>query len=91
MHRHHVAHLDISLRNLLTDYKGHYACIDYETSMRFDRVPYPRIRGPRGTEVPPELERNESSDPYKVDVWALAVLMLRACKVCPFPSRVDGS
>lgn len=82
MHRYHIAHLDISLRNLVTDYRSHYACIDFELSRRYDGVRNPRIRGYRGTEVPPELERDESSDPYKVDVWALAVLMLRACKVC---------
>ncbi|PAV23945.1 other 1 kinase [Pyrrhoderma noxium] len=32
MHAHGVAHLDISLRNILTDFEGHYAYIDFETS-----------------------------------------------------------
>ncbi|OBZ75149.1 Sperm motility kinase W, partial [Grifola frondosa] len=81
MHAHHIAHLDISLRNLLTDYKSHYACIDYELSRRYDGVSAPRIQCRRGTEVPPELERNEWSDPFKVDVWALGILMFRAMKL----------
>jgi len=81
MHEHHIAHLDISLRNIVTDYEGHYAYIDYEASRRFNETAYPLIFGYRGTEVPPECERGEFIDPYKVDVWALAVMMLRACKV----------
>ena len=32
MHAHGVAHLDISLRNILTNFEGHYAYIDFETS-----------------------------------------------------------
>ena len=83
MHRHRIAHLDISLRNVLTDDQGHYAWIDYEGSHRFDSsIPNPRIQGLRATEVPPEHERGDASDPYKADVWALAVLILRACQVC---------
>lgn len=81
MHKHHIAHLDISLRNIVTDYKNHYAYIDYESSRRFHDTTHPLIFEYRGTEVPPECERSEYVDPYKVDVWALAVLMLRACKV----------
>ncbi|KAF8238639.1 hypothetical protein L208DRAFT_1387335 [Tricholoma matsutake] len=83
MHKHNIAHLDISLRNIVTDYKGHYAYIDYETSRRFNGI-QPLIFGYRGTEVPPECERCEYIDPYKVDVWALAILMLRACKLAGF-------
>ena len=83
MHQHHIAHLDISLRNILTDNRGHYSSIDYELSRRFDSsIPNPRIHGHRATEVPPEFERGEAGDPYKADVWALAVLILRACQVC---------
>lgn len=81
MHMHNVCHLDISLRNLVTDYKGHYASIDFELSRRYDGVRHPRIRDARGTEVPPELERGEWSDPFKVDIWALGVLILKACDV----------
>ncbi|PFH54327.1 hypothetical protein AMATHDRAFT_72830 [Amanita thiersii Skay4041] len=81
MHKNSIAHLDISLRNLLTDFQGHYAYIDYELSRRFDGMDRPFIYGYRGTEVPPECERGEYYDPYKVDVWALAVLILRACKL----------
>lgn len=81
MHMHHIAHLDISLRNLLTDYEGHYAYIDYELSRRFDGVLNPLVQGYRGTEIPPECERGECSDPYKIDIWALGVLVLRACKL----------
>jgi serine/threonine protein kinase len=80
MHKHHIAHLDISLRNLLTDCKGHYAYIDFELSRRFD-VSNPRITGRRGTELPPECSDGAFYDPYKVDVWALGVLILRVSKV----------
>ncbi|KAF5365732.1 hypothetical protein D9758_003295 [Tetrapyrgos nigripes] len=84
MHAHHIAHLDISLRNLVTDYKGHYAYIDFELSRRF-KEPNVQLCGYyRGTEVPPECEERKSNDPYKIDVWALAILILRACKAsCP--------
>ncbi|RPD66228.1 kinase-like protein [Lentinus tigrinus ALCF2SS1-7] len=81
MHAHHIAHLDVSIRNVLTDYFGHYAFVDYELSSRYDAIPNPRIRCPRRTEVPPELERGEASDPYKVDVYGLGVLMLCALKL----------
>lgn len=81
MHSLKMAHLDISLRNLVTDYNGRYAYIDFELARRFDDDPNPRILCRRGTEVPPECERGGSSDPYKIDVWALGVLILRACKV----------
>jgi serine/threonine protein kinase len=95
MHKHHIAHLDISLRNLLTDYKGHYAYIDFELSHRYPgsiqplscyghgpgMMERPRINGIRGTEIPPELDCGGSSDPFKVDIWALGVLILRSCKL----------
>lgn len=61
--------------------KGHYASIDFELSRRYEGIRHPRIRSARGTEVPPELERGEWSDPFKVDIWALGVLILRACDV----------
>jgi serine/threonine protein kinase len=82
MHQRHIAHLDISLRNILTDNRGHYAYIDYELSRRFDcSMPAPQIQPHRATEITPESERGEASDPYKTDVWALAVLILRASQV----------
>jgi len=84
MHEHHIAHLDISLRNFLTDHQRHYAHIDFELSRRFDGIARPLIFGYRGTEIPPECEGGESADPYKVDVWALGVLMLRACKLAGY-------
>ncbi|EMD38399.1 hypothetical protein CERSUDRAFT_49176 [Gelatoporia subvermispora B] len=80
MHTRKIAHLDISTRNLLTDGEGHYAWIDFELSRRFDG-PIPRIRGRRGTELPPELERGDATDPFKADVWALGIFMLRACQL----------
>ena len=83
MHMHGIAHLDISLRNILTDFHGRYCYIDFETSRRYtDKSAPPRIIGCRGTETPPEIERGEESDPFKVDVWALGVVILRALKVC---------
>jgi len=86
MHKHGVAHLDISLRNLLTDYEGHYAYIDYELSRRFDGVSPICIPEFRATEVPPECEllNGDCPDPFKADVWALAVLILRACKLAGY-------
>ncbi|TCD71876.1 hypothetical protein EIP91_000008 [Steccherinum ochraceum] len=81
MHSHHIAHLDISIRNLLTDYNSHYAYIDFELSRRFEGIPDPRIRCCRGTEVAPELERGEWGDPYKADIWSLAHLMIHASSV----------
>ncbi|KAG6909689.1 hypothetical protein DXG01_015890 [Tephrocybe rancida] len=81
MHKHRIAHLDISLRNLLTDYNGHYAYIDFELSRRYTRMAKPVVYAYRGTEVPPECERGEPADAYKIDVWALAVLILRACQL----------
>ena len=84
MHKNHIAHLDISLTNLLTDYKGQIAYIDYETSRRFESTDPTThlIYNYRGTELPPETGKDTPIDPYKVDVWALAVLILRSCKVC---------
>ena len=69
----------------MTDDKGHYAYIDYEGSRQYDSDSPPPIERYRGTEVPPECERGEPSDPFKVDVWALAVLILRACQVSVVP------
>ncbi|KAJ6630833.1 kinase-like domain-containing protein [Mycena sp. CBHHK59/15] len=86
MHKHRVAHLDISLRNLLTDYQGNYAYIDYELSRRFGDFESIRIPSFRTTEVPPECELSggDCPDAYKADVWALAVLILRACKLAGY-------
>lgn len=80
MHEHGIAHLDLCLRNIVTDGKGHYAYIDYETSRRFLHDA-PRIQQHRAQEVPPEFERGEASNPFKVDVWALAVFFLQASQV----------
>jgi hypothetical protein len=55
--------------------------IDYEGSRRFDGMQNPLLYTLRGTEIPPELERGEAADPYKVDVWALGIFFLRACQV----------
>jgi len=82
MHKHHIAHLDISLQNLVTDCKGRYAYIDYEQSQCF--CPSSQmlcIENYRTTEVPPEFETLTWVDPFKVDIWALGVLILRASKV----------
>ncbi|PCH38059.1 kinase-like protein [Wolfiporia cocos MD-104 SS10] len=78
MHAHHVVHLDICLRNILTNNENRYGCIDFENSRRFDETPSPRILGHRGAETPPEVERGQWSDPYKIDIWASGILMLRA-------------
>ncbi|KAJ8589574.1 kinase-like protein [Rhizopogon salebrosus TDB-379] len=81
MHRHHIAHFDISLHNFLTNYHGRFACIDYELSRRIDKASSPQILCSRGTELPPEVERGPPKNPFMVDVWALGVLILRACKL----------
>lgn len=84
MHQNRIVHLDISLRNLVTDFKGHYAYIDFELSRYYQDVPNPRIFGHEATEVPPECDSGKCCDPFKVDVWALGVLLLRTCKVMEF-------
>ena len=82
MHAHHIAHLDISMRNFLTDGRGHYACIDYELSARYHNTPNAReVYSCRRTEVPPEVERGQPSDPFKVDVYGLGMVMLQAMEV----------
>lgn len=81
MHSHHIAHLDISIRNLLTDYNSRYAYIDFELSRRFEGISDPRIRLCRGTDLAPELERGEWGDPYKADVWSLSTLIIHASSV----------
>ncbi|EKM82655.1 hypothetical protein AGABI1DRAFT_118100 [Agaricus bisporus var. burnettii JB137-S8] len=81
MHSLKIAHLDISLRNLLSSDNGRCAYIDFELARRFENDPNPRIVCRRGTEVPPECEQGRLSDPYKIDVWALGVLILRTCKL----------
>jgi len=89
MHNHCFSHLDIGLRNVLTDYAGRYAYIDYEMSRRFCQPPVeveeggdPRlsvmIYQPRAAEPPPEVEKGHSTSPYAMDVWALGVLILKA-------------
>jgi serine/threonine protein kinase len=89
MHTHCFAHLDISVRNVLTDYDGRYACIDYETSRRFSMPPVeveeggdPRssvlIHQLKAAEVPPEMEMGHSTSPYATDVWALGMLIFKA-------------
>jgi serine/threonine protein kinase len=89
MHTHRFAHLDISVRNMLTDYDGRYACIDYEMSRRFCRPPVEVEEGgdsrsrvliyqPRAAEIPPEVEKGRSTSPYAWDVWALGMLMSKA-------------
>jgi len=100
MHAHRIAHLDLSLRNLLTDNKGHFSYIDFERSRYFplpssarskhhagftyDTTRTPRIGPIRATEVPPEHERGEDSDPFKVDIWQLGMLMLNASKLAGY-------
>jgi len=81
MHNLGIAHLDISLRNLVTDYNGRYAYIDFELARRYENDPNPCLAPQRATEVPPECEKGEVTDPYKADVWALGILILRVCKV----------
>src|SRR5882724_2125245 len=48
MHFHNIAHLDISLRNIVTNYNGSYAFIDYEMSRQFDNASNPRVLAVRG-------------------------------------------
>lgn len=81
MHSHLVAHLDISRSNILTNCAGSYAYIDFELSQRYSPEGEPWVCGIRGTELPPEIERGNESSPFKVDIWALGVTLLRACKV----------
>lgn len=83
MHAQGVAHLDLSLCNVLTDLCGHYAYIDFELSRRFDKAtPVPRLTKCRGSAIPPDVERGADSDPFKMDIWALGTLILHICQVC---------
>ncbi|KAF8522276.1 kinase-like protein [Hysterangium stoloniferum] len=84
MHAHRVAHLDVSRSNILTNCAGSYAYIDFELSRRYSSEGEPSVRGIRGTELPPEIERGDESSPFKVDIWALGVTLLRACKATGF-------
>ncbi|KLO13524.1 hypothetical protein SCHPADRAFT_904108 [Schizopora paradoxa] len=105
LHSYRIAHLDLSLRNLLHDNNGHYAYIDFETSRYFPSPPSfrtqhhhtsplfdtsraPRIGPIRATEVPPELEAGGESDPFKVDVWQLGMLILHASKLTGYESLI---
>lgn len=79
MHAHRLAHLDLNVRNAMID--GHrYACIDYETSRRFQED-HPRILGVRSCDPPPEVNRDGCWDPYKADVWASGMFILRVLQV----------
>ena len=84
MHIHRFAHLDVAVRNVLTDYAGRYAYIDYETSRRFYHPPVedPKnsvlVYQPRASEVPPEVEMGHPTSPYAMDVWALGVLISKS-------------
>jgi len=80
MHSHNIAHLDISCTNILTNCGGAYAYIDFELSRHFSAGDKSVVRGIRGTELPPEIERGEESSPFKVDIWALGQTILRAYK-----------
>ncbi|KAF8590618.1 hypothetical protein K439DRAFT_104716 [Ramaria rubella] len=84
MHSRHVAHLDVSLPNILTNCAGSYAYIDFELSRRFHADINPMVRCIRGTELPPDIERGEESCPFKVDIWALGVTILRASKAAGY-------
>ena len=81
MHQHRLVHLDISLRNLVTDFNGRYAYIDFELSRNFQGVETPQVYRHHATEVPPECDSTDFHDPFKIDVWALGVLVLRTCQV----------
>ena len=85
MHSHNIAHLDISMRNILTNHKGQYCYIDFETSKHFPRRSHHgaplRINRLRASEMPPEIERGEESDPFKVDIWQLGMLILNTSRV----------
>jgi hypothetical protein len=70
------------MHNFLTNREGRCACIDYEMSQTFTAMSSARVSGyNRGTEIPPESGRRQFLDPYKVDVWALGILVVRASKV----------
>ena len=79
MHAHRLAHLDLNVRNAVMDGQR-YACIDYETSRRFQED-HPRVQGVRSCDPPPEVGRGECWDPYKADVWASGMLILRVSQV----------
>ena len=92
MHAHGLAHLDLNTRNVMVD-GGRYACIDYETSHRF-HDDHPRIQGVRSCDPPPEVGRGGYWDPYKADVRASGMMILRVLQVrttscCRYCSKLN--
>ncbi|KAJ7150231.1 kinase-like domain-containing protein [Mycena filopes] len=94
LHAHHIAHLDISMNNILEYPPGllippnppeppRYAFIDFGLSVMYnpesDPGPY-RVTGNVATYKPPELSKTVPYDPFKVDVWQMGEVLSLICK-----------
>ncbi|KAJ7123214.1 kinase-like domain-containing protein [Mycena filopes] len=93
LHAHHIAHLDISMNNIL-EYPPllnppnppeppRYAFIDFGLSVMYnpesDPGPY-RVTGNVATYKPPKLSKTVPYDPFKVDVWQMGEVLSLICK-----------
>lgn len=91
-----VAHLDISCYNFLCNPDKKVAVIDFEQSRHFDDHPRSRhtrshphsVYPHRTTEIPPEFRTDDAHKrkhcAYKLDIFALGVLVLRFAKSSGF-------
>ncbi|KDN49014.1 hypothetical protein RSAG8_02367, partial [Rhizoctonia solani AG-8 WAC10335] len=99
LHAMGIAHLDISCHNFLCNSHKQVAVIDFEASRCFNETPptHPRcqtrshshsIYPHRTTEIPPEFRTEDAHQrrhcAYKLDIFALGVLVLRFAKSSGF-------
>ncbi|KAF8609856.1 hypothetical protein BDV93DRAFT_429930, partial [Ceratobasidium sp. AG-I] len=91
LHAKGVAHLDISCHNFLCNINQIIAVIDFETSRYFNPTERNRsslVYPHRTTEIPPEYQAEGAESrkhcAYKVDIFALGVLILRFAKSSGF-------
>ncbi|CAE6414115.1 unnamed protein product [Rhizoctonia solani] len=97
LHAMGIAHLDISCYNFLCNSYNQVAVIDFETSRCFNETEVTHstchsqahshsIYPHRTTETPPEFRTEDAYQrrhcAYKLDIFALGVLVLRFAKVC---------
>ncbi|CAE6435946.1 unnamed protein product [Rhizoctonia solani] len=97
LHAMGIAHLDISCYNFLCNSNKQVAVIDFEASRCFNETAHSRcqtrsrshsIYPHRTTEIPPEFRTEDAHQrrhcAYKLDIFALGVLILRFAKSSGF-------
>jgi serine/threonine protein kinase len=85
------AHLDLKPANILIDKHGRVKLADFGISHMFEESGEATRRGGTVEFAAPELFQLGAYDPFKVDVWALAVTVyFMAFAAFPFPTRVVG-